>query len=158
EAATALVAALRKKGARGLLFRYNLYLCFPRLSDTELAGQFSRGLKTANPAYGLVLGTISPWHEAEPATITLGRYLKPAAPFTHPSRPAKPYYPPPCVAAVDTAGKRVSIDAANCLPEDGPEGYKYSLGAVTLGVRQATPPGQDPSTNTSPVTPIGTLA
>jgi hypothetical protein len=51
----------------------------------------------------------------------------------------------------------VSLDLANCLPEDGAEGYKYNLGTVTLGVRKATAPGQDPSANTEPVMPLGTL-
>jgi hypothetical protein len=156
-AACALVRALHDERARGLVFRYNLYLCYPALSDTELAKQFARGLQTENPAYGLVLGTIAPWYQDEPATISMGRYLKPAAPFANPYRPDKPYYLSPCVARLDPRARRVSIDTANCLPEDGPEGHKYSLGTVTLGVRQATAPGQDPSKNAAPVTTVGAL-
>jgi hypothetical protein len=156
-AATALVAALRDKRAKGLLFRYNLYLCFPHVSDGDLAKQFASGTTLANPAYGLVLGTLSPWFEGEPATITMGRYLKTCASYPNPYRPNKPYYLSPCVAGVDAKRKRISLDAANCLPEDGPDGDKYSLGTVTLGIRAATGPDQHPSRNVSPIVPIGTL-
>ncbi len=156
-AATALAEALRDPRAAGLIFRYNLYLCFPSLSDGQLAKQFALNLKTENPAFGLVVGTIAPWYKGEPATISMGRYLKPAAPYVNPYRPTKPYYLSPVVARVDAAAKRVSLDMANCLPEDGPEGYKYNLGTVTLGVRPATPPGQAPTANGAAVTPIGTL-
>jgi len=156
-AAQALVAALRGPRARGLLFRYNLYLCFPRLSDTELAPRFAAGEQVQNPAYGLVLGTLAPWYDGEPATITMGRYLKPAAPYVNPYRPDKPYYVAPVIARVDAAHQRVSLDLANALPEDGPEGYKYNLGEVVLGVRKATPPDTDPKRNTSPVIAIGTV-
>ncbi len=158
KAATALVKALRRPDAKGLLFRYNLYLCYPHISDTELARQyFATNIPKMNPSFGLVLGTLSPWYEDEPATITLGRYLKPTAPFTNPYRPDKPYYLSPCVAVVDPNNKRVSLDAANCLPEDGPEGHKFSLGEVTLGIRKATAAGEDPAANTSAIIPIGTL-
>ncbi|HTU18553.1 MAG TPA: hypothetical protein VMG10_10875 [Gemmataceae bacterium] len=157
-AVTALVEALRHPKAKGLLFRYNLYLCFPHISDTELASKyFARDVHKMNPAIGWVLGTLTPWYEDEPTTITLGRYLKPATSFVNPYRPDKPYYLSPCVAVVDADSKRICLDAANCLPEDGPEGHKYSLGDVTLGIRQATQPDKDPSTNTNPVLPIGTL-
>jgi hypothetical protein len=155
--ARALVAALRGPRARGIVFRYNLYLCFPKLSDTALAAMFARGEAPQNPAYGLVLGTLSPWYDGEPATITMGRYLKPASSFANPYRGGKPYYLSPVVARLDAPSERISLDLANTLPEDGPEGYKYNLGEVVLGVRPATPPGTDPSTNTSPVTAIGSI-
>lgn len=158
KAATALVEALRRRNAKGLLFRYNLYLCYPRISDTELAAEyFDKGIHKMNPSLGLVLGTLSPWYEDEPSTITMGRYLKPVKSFANPYRPDKPYYLSPCVAVVDPANQRISLDAANCLPEDGPEGYKFSLGAVTLGIRAATAANEDPAHNTNDVIPIGTL-
>lgn len=158
-AATALVSALRDPRARGLVFRYNLYLCYPEISDTELTKIFASGEKKQNPSYGLVIGTLAPWYEGEAATITMGRFLKPAASYQNPYRkpPSSTYYLSPAVAQVDAAALRVSVDLANCLPEDGPDGDKYNLGAVTLGVRAATLPGADPSTNTAPVTPIGAL-
>ena len=156
KALAALVEVLRRPDARGVLFRYNVYLCFPKISDTDLAVQFAAGKKVANPAYGLVLGTIAPWFAGEPSTITMGRYLKPSAPFSNPYR-SMPYYLSPVVARVDTRSRWVSLDMANCLPEDGPEGDKFNLGTVTVGIREATAPGQDPSTNTNPVTPIGAI-
>jgi hypothetical protein len=51
----------------------------------------------------------------------------------------------------------LSVDVANCLPEDGPDGDKFNLGAITIGLRQATPPGVDPATNANPIVPIGTI-
>jgi hypothetical protein len=155
-ALAALVDILRRPGTRGLLFRYNIYLCFPKISDTDLAVDFAAGRKTANPAYGLVLGTIAPWFADEPSTITMGRNLKPCATFANPYRPM-PYYLSPAVARVDTRSRTVSIDMANCLPEDGPEGDKFSLGAVAIGLRKATAPGADPGQNVSPVVAIGSI-
>ncbi|HEX4421926.1 MAG TPA: hypothetical protein VH165_28635 [Kofleriaceae bacterium] len=157
QAAQALVAALQAPNARGLIFRYNLYLCFPHLSDTALAPMFASGAAPVNPAYGLVLGTLAPWYDGEPQTITLGRYLKPAAPYPNPYRNNSPYYISPIVARVDRTHEQISLDLANAMPEDGPEGYKYNLGDVVLGIRTATPPDADPVTNRSPVTPIGTI-
>ena len=156
KALNALADVLRQPRTRGLLFRYNLYLTFPKFSDTDLAVAFAAGKKLANPAYGLLVGTIAPWFKDEPSTITMGRNLKPCAPFTNPYRPM-PYYLSPVVAQVDARSRRLSVDMANCLPEDGPEGDKFNLGTLTIGVRKATAPGQDPAKNTNPVVAIGTL-
>jgi hypothetical protein len=153
----ALVDALRDDRAKGLLFRYNLYLSYPRMSDTELAAVFASGVTRQNPCYGLILGTISPWYKGEPSTITMGRFLKPARTYQNPKRDNAPYVLSPCVASVDAMNKRVSIDLANCLPEDGEHGEKFDMGPVTLGMRVAIPPGDDPSTYDSPVTSIGAL-
>lgn len=148
---------LRKPGAKGLLFRYNLYLTFPLLSDTDLAVEFAAGRKLANPAPGLVVGTIAPWFDAEPATVAMGRHLKPTGPFANPYRPTVPYYLSPAIACVNADTKHVAIDLANVLPDDGPDGDKYNLGTVTLGVRKPTPPGQDPARNGGEVLTIGTI-
>jgi hypothetical protein len=156
KALSELVDVLKRRDALGLLFRYNIYLCFPKFSDTDLAVEFAAGRKLANPAYGLVLGTIAPWFEGEPSTIAMGRNLKPCAPFTNPYRPM-PYYLSPVVARVDTQSRVVSLDMANCLPEDGPEGDKFNLGTVVVGLRKATVAGEDPAKNTNPVVPIGPM-
>ena len=156
KALSALVDVLKRRNARGLLFRYNIYLCFPKISDTDLAVEFAAGKKVANPAYGLVLGTIAPWFDGEPSTITMGRNLKPCASFANPYRPM-PYYLSPVVARVDARSRVVSLDMANCLPEDGPEGDKFNLGTVVVGLRKATAAGQDPGKNTNPVAPIGPI-
>jgi hypothetical protein len=155
-AVAALRKALQSRRALGLTFRYNLYLSFPQWSDTQLAVKFAAGERLANPALGLMIGTLAPWYEGEPATVTMGRYLKPVAPFTNPYRP-KPYYLSPVVAAVNPASNVLSLEMANCLPEDGPDGDKFNLGTITIGMRQATPPGVNPATNTNPVVPLGTL-
>jgi hypothetical protein len=152
----ALVEAIRR-GARGLVFRYNLYLTYPRISDTELAKRFERGERTANPARGQIVGTISPWYAGEPSTITMGRLLKPTAAYANPYRTDKQYHLAPAVAVQNRETKSIAIDLVNCLPEDGPEGDKYNLGKVTLGVRAATEANRDPATNQAPVTPIASL-
>jgi hypothetical protein len=152
----ALAAAIRE-GARGLVFRYNLYLTYPRISDTALSALFKRGERTLNPARGQIIGTIAPWYPDEPSTITMGRLLKPAAAYTNPYRDNKPWHLSPAVAVQNHATKHIAIDLANCLPEDGPEGDKYNLGRVTLGVRAATEDHQDPRKNDAPVHPIGNL-
>jgi len=155
-AVRALVDALRAPTARGLILRYNLYLCFPLLSDTDLAVEFAAGKRVPNPAPGLVVGTLAPWYEGEASSIMMGRHLKPVASFNNPYRP-KPYYLSPVVASVDAKTTVLSVDVANCLPEDGPDGDKFNLGAITIGLRQATPPGVDPATNANPIVPIGTI-
>jgi hypothetical protein len=153
---SALIDALRS-GARGLLFRYNLHLCYPRISDSELAQRFARGERTVNPAFGIVVGTIAPWLHDEPSTITLGRLLRPAAAFPNPYRKGARWYLSPAVARHDPHSKQLSIDLANCLPEDGSDADKYNLGTVTLGVRAATAANQDPATNAAQIHPLGTL-
>ncbi|HKP62218.1 MAG TPA: hypothetical protein VJV78_36045 [Polyangiales bacterium] len=153
----ALVAAIRG-GARGLLFRYNLYLCYPRISDSALFERFKRGERPCNPARGELIGTISPWYpDREPSTITMGRLLQPAAAYPNAYRPDKRYHLSPAVAVHDQVGQRLSIDLANCLPEDGPEGDKYNLGEVTIGIRSATPPGKNPEHNAAEIHTLGTL-
>ena len=156
-AVQALIEALQAPSARGLVLRYNLYMCYPLLSDTDLAVQFAAGKRVPNPAPGLVVGTLAPWYEGEPASIMMGRHLKPVAPFTNPYRPTKPYYLSPVVAAVDAKATVLSLDVANCLPEDGPDADKFNLGTITIGLRQATPAGVDPATNVNPIVPIGTI-
>jgi hypothetical protein len=156
-AVQALIDAVKARSAQGLVCRYNLYMCFPLLSDTELAVDFAAGKRVANPAPGLVVGTLAPWYEGEPSSMMMGRHLKPVAPFTNPYRP-KPYYLSPVVAAVDAKATVLSLDVANCLPEDGPDADKFNLGTITIGMRQATPPGVDPATNKNAIVPIGTIA
>jgi hypothetical protein len=156
ESLRALVAAIQR-GARGVVLRYNLYLTYPRISDTELARRFERGERAINPAVGRVVGTIAPWFEGEPSTITMGRLLKPTKAYPNAYRPKKQYYLSPVVAVQNPETKHIAIDLANCLPEDGPEGDKYNLGQVVLGVRAATEAERDPATNEAEVTPIATL-
>jgi hypothetical protein len=157
ESLRALVAAI-ECGARGVVLRYNLYLTYPRISDTELAKRFERGERALNPAIGQVVGTIAPWFDGEPSTITLGRLLKPAKAYPNAYRPKKQFYLSPAVAVQNSQTKHIAIDLANCLPEDGPEGDKFNLGRVTLGVRTATEPNRDPATNESEVIAIAALA
>lgn len=157
---SALLNALRLPHARGLLLRYSLYLAYPRISDPDLAAAFAAGRHTANPAIGKLSGTLVPWFEGDAETIPMGRMLRAAAPFVNPYRARtdqKPYYLAPAVARVDQAGGHLSIDANNTFPEDGPDGFKWNMGTVTIGLRAATAPDTDPGTNRAPVTDIGVL-
>jgi hypothetical protein len=63
----------------------------------------------------------------------------------------------PAVAVQNPLTKHIAIDLANCLPEDGPEGDKYNLGRITLGVRAATEPNTDPAKNEAEVIPIASI-
>ena len=156
----ALVAVLgdTARRPRGLTFRYNLYLSFPPMSDAEMAAEFAAGRDTENPAVGLVLGTIAPWFDGEPASATIGRKLNPTTSYVNPYRQDhKPYYLAPLVARVDPTLQNVAIDVSNTFPEDGPDADKYFMGDVTLGIRDPTPPATDPNTNTAPISTIGTI-
>jgi hypothetical protein len=159
-AAHELYQALGGGFAHGLQIRYNLYLCYPRIADSALVGDFAAGRKTENPAIGWVLGTIAPWRAGEPESLTLGRGLNPARSYPNQYRnDFKPYFLAPAVARVHDSdgGTFVSIDLVNTLPEDGKDGEKFPLGPVELGLRRATAPGGDPAENLAPVTPIGTI-
>lgn len=154
--AEALGKVLATSRAKGLLFRFSLYLTYPKISDPDLAAAFAKGQKLENPAIGKMVGTIAPWFEGEPTSVTMGRYLKSSTSYSNPYRADhKPYYLSPAVALVDEQTGHISLDASNCLPEDGPEGYKYNMGTVSLGIRAATPPGGDPSQNPGAITVIG---
>jgi hypothetical protein len=158
KAVTALAERLRERRSRGLILHFNLYLCFPSLSDTELAVRFAQGEQVENPARGQLVGTIAPWFEGEPAAVPIGRFLKPAAPYVNPYRPKTRYYLSPVVARYDKEDRQISLDLANCLPEDGPDGSKYNLGSVFLGLRKACDPNQSPTTNLNPVIRIAEIS
>ncbi len=152
-----MVSALRDNGC-GVVFRYNLYLCSPLLSDTELARRFKAGERLANPAYGKLVGTISPLQRGEERRPTLGRYLKPCNPFVNPYKPKRPYFLAPVIASVHAPQERMSLDISNAFPEDGEDGEKFNLGPITVGVRKATEAGTDPAHNQAEVIPVGTIA
>jgi hypothetical protein len=160
-ASTGLQALLALwKGPRppqGLVFRFNLYLTYPRISDTELAANFAKGIFTENPAIGRTCGSITPWYGEEPKSSTLGRFLGKASTFSNPYTTSRQYYLSGIVARVDSEAKQIVLDAVDSLPEDGPDGAKFDLGTVELGIRDATAPNTDPGLNTSPVFIIGTL-
>lgn len=156
--AVALAGALAEESCRGLVFRMSVYLTYPSIPDPALAAELARGKATHNPARGQVVGTIAPWYRGEAATVTMGRFLRPAGTFPVPGAAAGPYQLGPAVARIDTDARRVRVDLVNALPEAGPGGTKFDLGSVTLGVRAATPGGTDPSTNRSAVTVIGPVA
>jgi hypothetical protein len=158
-AATAMHEVLSRKEVQGLQIRFNLYLCYPRIADSNLIEDFAAGRKTENPAIGQVLGTIAPWRVGEPASLTIGRTLNPAAPYVNSYRSdGKAYYLGPGVARVQNRSSLISVDLINTLPEDGPEGRKFPLGVVTLGMRKATPPGVGPATNTEAIATVGEIA
>lgn len=142
---------------KGLVLRYNLYLTYPRLSDTELAADFAQGIPTENPAIGWLNGTIAPWYGEEPTSATMGRFLGKAGDFVNPYTTSRRYYLSGAVAKLDTQAKWVSVDCVDTFPEDGSSGDKYDLGQVILGVRRATPPGTDPRKNDATIYPIGEL-
>ncbi|MGA2208754.1 MAG: hypothetical protein ABSH30_03870 [Acidimicrobiales bacterium] len=154
-AATALTDALRRPGIRGLVLRLTTYMTHPLVSDPDLAAAFARGEPMHNPAYGLVAGTIAPWRSDEPASVTMGRFLRPAGTYLTPTK--VPFELGCAVARHDPEHKLLSIDLVNSLPEDGIDGEKFDLGTVSVGLRAATPPGTDPATNSAPVTVIGDI-
>jgi hypothetical protein len=154
-AATALTNALQQPGVRGLVFRLTIYMTHPLVSDPDLAAAFARGEPMHNPAYGLVAGTIAPWRTDEPASVTMGRFLRPAGTYLTPKN--VPFELGCAVARLDPDHKLLSIDLVNSLPEDGIEGEKFDLGTVSVGLRAATPPGTDPAANSAPVTVIGDI-
>ena len=141
-AAAAMHEALHRSDVKGLQVEFNLYLCYPRIADSALIKDFAAGRKTENPAIGWVLGTIAPWCDGDPASLILGRPVKPAQPYVNPYRKdKKPYFLGPAVARVNERASVVSVDLINSLPEDGSKGIKFPLGTVTIGVRKATPLG-----------------
>ena len=150
----AIHRGLDRGDVRGLQVRFNLYLCYPRIADSALIKDFAAGRKTENPAIGWVLGTIAPWRVDDPESLTLGRPLKPAQSYVNPYS-GRPSFLGPAVARVNE--NVVSVDLVNSLPEDGKGGLKFPLGAVTIGVRKATPPGTDPAENNAPIESLGEI-
>ena len=156
----ALVELLRRPGLqrpRGLTFRYNLHLAYPRVSDPELSAAFQRGERPENPAIGVVVGTIAPWYVGEPESGTIGRVLNPTKPLVNPYSSSRPYFMAPAVARVDPATKTLSVDLSNTLPADGKDGFPFDLGTITIGQRTPTPPAADPNGNQSEITTIGAV-
>ena len=156
----ALVDLLHRPGLqrpRGLTFRYNLHLAYPRVSDPDLSAAFQRGERPENPAIGVVVGTIAPWYVGEPESGTIGRVLNPTKPLVNPYSSSRPYFMAPAVARVDPTTKTLSVDLSNTLPADGKDGFPFDLGTITIGQRTPTPPAADPNGNQSEITTIGAV-
>lgn len=155
-----LVELLRERSGprpmRGLTFRYNLHLAYPVHSDPDLAADFAAGLRTENPAVGVITGTIAPWFVGEPESGTMGRGLNPTKPYPN-AYASRDYYLAPAVASVDGSSKTLSIDLSNTLPADGQGGDAYDLGKITVGHREPTDPAADPNANMSPIEVIGVI-
>jgi hypothetical protein len=141
---------------KGVVVRWTLYLTYPKISDPDLEADFRKGILTENPAYGWILGTLAPWYGEMPESATMGRFLGRAGTFVNPYSTRR-YALAGIVASVDAQEKLVWLDAINAFPENGPQGEKFDLGAVTLGLRKATPPGQDPARNQAPVHIVGEI-
>lgn len=154
---TALAEVLRAPSWRGLVFRMTLYMTHPLLSDPVVADAFAKGQPLHNPAYGLVCGTLAPWRRSEPASVTLGRYLRPAGTYPNPYLRGASYEIGPAVACHDADADLLSVDFVNALPEDGIDGDKFDLSPLSLGVRPLTPPGTDPAKNPAPVTTLAVV-
>ena len=91
---------------RGLTFRYNLHLAYPRLSDPDLAALFAAGTHQENPAIGVLCGTIAPWYVGEPESGTIGRLLNPTKPYANPySRPGRTCSLRPLHGSTPTPGR-----------------------------------------------------
>jgi hypothetical protein len=146
-----------RRPPRGLVYRWALYLTYPKISDPDLSADFRKGVLTENPAYGWILGTLAPWYGELPESATMGRFLGRAGTFANPYSTRR-YALAGIVARVDPEEKLVWLDAINAFPENGAAGEKFDLGEVTLGLRQATPPGQDPARNPAPVHIVGAIA
>jgi hypothetical protein len=125
---------------KGMLFRMNLYLCYPLISDTDLYNNyFAKGIAKENPAIGRTVGTFAPWYEEEMKSITLKRYLNSANSYSNPYSsnpfPRNQAYLGPVVASVNKEKKVVSLDLINTFPEDGAAGVKFEMGTATLQVQ-----------------------
>lgn len=142
---------------RGLTFRYNLHLAYPRISDPDLSAAFLRGERPENPAIGLIVGTIAPWYVGEPESGTMGRVLNPTKPISNPYSTSRPYYLGPAVARVDPTTATLAVDLSNTLPADGRDGFPFDLGTITIGQRTPTTAQHDPNQNDSEIVTIGVI-
>jgi hypothetical protein len=120
--------------ARGLTLRYAVYFVRLRLSEEQLAEQFARGEKVANPAIGRVVGTVAPWAEGELASVTLGRFLSSRDVSGQALAVKDMFVFGPAVAQVSQRRRVVSLDLANTFPETDDKLEKLDCGEVTLQV------------------------
>jgi hypothetical protein len=128
------------KRRKGMIFRMNVYLCSPLISDNDLFNSyFSKGIQKENPAMGKIVGTFAPWFEDEMESITLSRFLNSNCSFSNPyskqSFPKNQAYLAPVLASVNKKENIVSLDLSNTFPEDGPEGNKFFMGSATLQIK-----------------------
>ena len=126
-AALALQAACEAGG--GLAVRFCTYLLKADIESRALAESFRNGDKLANPARGLVIGTIGPLHAGEMTSVVLGRTLHPAARLTDDHID---YRLGPAVAEVDDDRGVVSLDLITAFPERDQTLEKVNVGPVSL--------------------------
>ena len=129
-AAQALRAAGEAGG--GLVVRFCTYLLAPGIEARALAERFKNGQTVANPARGLVVGTIGPLHAGEPTSVVLGRPLHPSGRLVDDHID---FQLSPAVAQVDRERRVVSLDLITAFPERDQTLEKVNVGPVSLRVR-----------------------
>jgi hypothetical protein len=146
-----LEEALRARGARGLMLRFNTYRTVyfqnglrnplePAATPEELQRLHAQGKPVPNPAYSLVVGVLGPWFDGERESVPGGRLLIPVG--VAPVRNALDA-PAACglsVVEFEPTSKTLSIDLSSAIPELNPEVEKADFGPLSLVL---TRDGQD---------------
>jgi hypothetical protein len=129
-ASRALRAA--SENGEGLAVRFCTYLLAPGIEARDLAERFKNGQKVANPARGLVVGTIGPLHANELTSVVLGRPMHPAGRLIDDHID---FQLGPAVARVDRERRVISLDLITAFPERDRTLEKVNVGPVSLRVR-----------------------
>lgn len=126
-------------GALGLLFQFTVYQVEPTMTEEALAAQFAKGNFVKNPAVGLAVGTIGPWETGDLESEVNGRRLNPPSTFNL-NYNGTSYTLGTAAFQVQPAGRAISLNFANTIPETG---YTAPLQKVDLGTLRlmARPPG-----------------
>jgi hypothetical protein len=127
QALEALYDALSEEDTLGLTVRMNTYRTVyygteaPTAEDgAQLAAQIANGGFHPNPARSMVVGVIGPWREGEPPSAPADRVLA----ATEDSAVS--------TAFAKVAGRRLTIDLANSVPETGFDLTKTDLGPLDV--------------------------
>ena len=62
--------------AIGIVLRFSMFEFMPGKSTDEMQPDYARNFNDANPSLGRIIGSIGPWYEGEPATVSPGRLLQ----------------------------------------------------------------------------------
>ena len=133
-ASSPALRALRaaSEAGEGLAVRFCTYLLAPGIEARDLAERFKNGQNVANPAHGLVVGTIGPLHRGEPSSVVLGRPMHPSGRLIDDHID---FQLGPAVAQVDRGRRVVSLDLITAFPERDRTLEKVNVGPVSLRLR-----------------------
>ncbi|MFM9965430.1 MAG: ferritin-like domain-containing protein [Planctomycetaceae bacterium] len=117
----------------GLAIEFCTYFTGAKLSNAELLAKYQAGEEVENPAFGRIVGCLSPATASDLTTIPAGRRLNPTEPAA-----GQPAAIGPAFADVDPVNRVIRLNLITAIPEKDETLAKADFGTLTLQARRST--------------------